>query len=74
MNFEGKKKTNKTAKPEVIGSPNKDVVPAFTKAKPSIIRVSTMQQIFDLKNKCKDKMITILFWAIWYPESEEMKK
>lgn len=33
-----------------------------------------MQQIIDLKNNNKDKMISILFWASWYPECEEMRK
>jgi thiol-disulfide isomerase/thioredoxin len=33
-----------------------------------------MQQLDDLKARCKDKMVAILFWAIWYPECEEMRK
>ena len=28
----------------------------------------------DLKARCKDKMMCLLFWAVWYPECEEMKK
>ena len=28
----------------------------------------------DLKDKTKDKMIALLFWASWYPECEDIKK
>lgn len=33
-----------------------------------------MQQVQELKAKNKDKMISILFWASWYPECEDMRK
>ena len=33
-----------------------------------------MQQINELKQRNKDKMISILFWASWYPECEDMRK
>ena len=32
-----------------------------------------MQQLDDLKEKTKDKMIAILFWAVWYPECEDIR-
>lgn len=28
----------------------------------------------DIKARCKDKMMALLFWAVWYPECEEMRK
>ena len=51
-----------------------NIIPQFSKAKPAVSRVTSMQQLDDLKSRCKDKMVAILFWAIWYPECEEMRK
>lgn len=53
---------------------NKEIIPTFSKARPEISRVTTMQQVNDLKQRNKDKMIAILFWASWYPECEDMRK
>ena len=50
------------------------MIPSFSKAKAAVSRVTSMQQLDDLKARCKDKMVAILFWAIWYPECEEMRK
>ena len=33
-----------------------------------------MLQLNELRKKAKDKMVAILFWALWYPESEDMRK
>lgn len=52
---------------------NKDIVPQFAKGKNEVIRLTTIMQLNELRTKCKDKMIAILFWALWYPESEEMR-
>ncbi len=45
----------------------------MARTRAEIRRVSLPWEVENLKKSCKDKMIVILFWAIWYPESELMK-
>ena len=57
-----------------MDNPASESIPQFSKAKPAVSRVTSMQQMDDLKARCKDKMMCLLFWAVWYPECEEMRK
>lgn len=36
--------------------------------------MTTVLQLNEIRNRCKDKLLVVLFWASWFPESEEMKK
>ena len=50
------------------------MIPAFLKGYNKLIQLSSLAQLEDLRSKCKDKMIAVLFWAAWYPECEDMRK
>ena len=55
-------------------SPNKDLVPAFSKVPPGVLRLTSLQQLGEVRARFKFDMVVVLFWAAWYPECEEMKR
>lgn len=59
---------------KAVGHPNKEIVPQFSRAKPQVIRLTTMLQLNELRARCKDKLLIILFWALWYPECEDIRQ
>ena len=32
-----------------------------------------MLQVNEIRNRCRDKLLVLLFWALWYPESEVIR-
>ena len=49
------------------------LVPSYSTHRPKLIRFSTMQQLEVMKERCNDKLIVLLLWAKWYPESEGIR-
>jgi len=50
------------------------VVPIFGKGENKLVRISTMQQLELMKERSRDKMFVLLFWAKWYPECEILRQ
>ena len=50
------------------------IIPAFYKGQNKLMEITSLQQLKELKENTKDKVIALLFWANWYPECEEIRK
>ena len=48
--------------------------PAFTKGAARLIKILSMQQLEQIRDRQADKLTVLLFWANWYPECEELRE
>lgn len=51
------------------------MIPSFTKpGSNQLLQMQTVHQLEELRERNRDKMIVLLFWAHWYRECETMRR